>query len=53
MARHLATHQMPKRWYVVDEIPRTARGKLNRAGVAARCGGMQPVDLRNILRPPA
>ena len=37
MAQHLAKHQMPKRWYVVDEIPRTSRGKVNRAAVAARC----------------
>ena len=47
--RHLAAHQMPRRWYVVDEIPRTSRGKVNRAQVAARCAGLSPVDLR-ILR---
>ena len=46
---HLAAHQMPRRWYVVDEIPRTSRGKVNRAQVAARCAGLSPVDLR-ILR---
>ncbi|HEU4371527.1 MAG TPA: long-chain fatty acid--CoA ligase [Methylomirabilota bacterium] len=44
--RHLAAHQMPRRWYVVDEIPRTASGKVNRAQVAARCAGLPPVDPR-------
>jgi oxalate---CoA ligase len=53
MAQHLAKHQMPKRWYVVDEIPRTSRSKINRAAVAARCTGLQPVDLRGLLRQPA
>jgi acyl-CoA synthetase (AMP-forming)/AMP-acid ligase II len=46
MAEHLARHQMPRRWYMVDEIPRTSRGKINRAAVAARCAGLTPVDPR-------
>jgi len=46
--RHLAPHQLPRRWYAVDEIPRTSRGKLNRAQVAARCATLRPVDLRTI-----
>jgi acyl-CoA synthetase (AMP-forming)/AMP-acid ligase II len=50
MAQHLAKHQMPKRWYVVDEIPRTSRGKINRSAVAASCAGRTPVDLRGALR---
>ena len=49
-AQHLARHQMPRRWYLVDEIPRTARGKINRAAVAARCAELQPVDVRSALR---
>jgi acyl-CoA synthetase (AMP-forming)/AMP-acid ligase II len=44
--RHLAAHQMPRRWYVVDEIPRTSRGKVNRAQVGARCESLRPVDPR-------
>lgn len=44
----LATHQMPRRWYVVDEIPRTARGKVSRSQVAARCAGLRPVDPRDL-----
>jgi acyl-CoA synthetase (AMP-forming)/AMP-acid ligase II len=43
MALHLARHQMPRRWYLVDEIPRTSRGKVNRSAVAARCVELQPV----------
>ncbi len=46
LAQHLARHQMPRRCYVVDEIPRTSRGKINRSAVAARCAGLSPVDLR-------
>ena len=46
--RHLASHQMPRRWYAVDEIPRTSRGKVNRAHVAARCASLRPVDLREV-----
>ncbi|MGH7787062.1 MAG: class I adenylate-forming enzyme family protein [Candidatus Binatia bacterium] len=52
MGEHLAKHQMPKRWYVVDEIPRTSRGKINRAAVAARCAVQPAVDLRGLLREP-
>jgi acyl-CoA synthetase (AMP-forming)/AMP-acid ligase II len=44
--RQLAAHQMPRRWYVVDEIPRTSRGKVNRAQVAARCESLRPVAHR-------
>jgi oxalate---CoA ligase len=50
MAQHLAAHQMPKRWYVVDEIPRTSRGKVNRAAVAASCAERTPADLRGARR---
>jgi len=35
----LARHQLPARWYVVEAIPRTSRGKVNRAEVAAHCAG--------------
>jgi len=44
--RHLGAHQMPRRWYVIDEIPRTSRGKVNRAQVAARCEDLRPVEPR-------
>jgi acyl-CoA synthetase (AMP-forming)/AMP-acid ligase II len=45
MKRHLADFQMPSRWYAVDTIARTSRGKVNRDAVAANCGKLAPVDL--------
>jgi acyl-CoA synthetase (AMP-forming)/AMP-acid ligase II len=48
--RHVAQYQMPARWYIVDALPRTSRGKLNRAQVAAMCASLSPVNLRQLLR---
>jgi hypothetical protein len=39
---------MPQRWYLLDEIPRSSRGKVNRASVAARCADLAPLDPRPI-----
>jgi acyl-CoA synthetase (AMP-forming)/AMP-acid ligase II len=50
VSRHLARHQVPQRWYVVEEIPRTSRGKVSRLAVAERCAGLTPVDMARILR---
>jgi acyl-CoA synthetase (AMP-forming)/AMP-acid ligase II len=47
---HLATHQMPQRWYLMNEIPRTSRGKVNRTEIAKRCASLKPVDIRRIFR---
>ncbi|HEX7023298.1 MAG TPA: fatty acid--CoA ligase family protein, partial [Gemmatimonadales bacterium] len=47
---HLGKHQVPRRWYVVDEIPRTSRGKVNRATVAERCAALQPLDPRSMAQ---
>ena len=44
----LAAYQLPRRWYVVDEIPRTAVGKARRAQVAARCAVLRAVDPRDL-----
>jgi acyl-CoA synthetase (AMP-forming)/AMP-acid ligase II len=54
-AQHLAKHQLPQRWYVVDEIPRTSRGKVSRANVAEQCAARTPVNIAALLRgaPPA
>lgn len=49
LGRHLAEHQMPVRWYVLDEIPRTSRGKINRDTVATACAERAPVDLHQLL----
>ncbi len=51
MAKHLARHQMPRKWYLLDEIPRTSRGKVNRSAVASRCAGLQPVEIGATARP--
>lgn len=44
--RHLAPHQLPRRWYVLDTIPRTSGGKANRAAVAERCAALEPLEVR-------
>jgi acyl-CoA synthetase (AMP-forming)/AMP-acid ligase II len=45
----LGSHQMPRRWYLLDAIPRTSRGKVNRAEVAALCARLEPLSLRRLL----
>jgi acyl-CoA synthetase (AMP-forming)/AMP-acid ligase II len=40
----LAGYQVPRRWFVVDGLPRTGRGKVRRSQVAARCAGLRPVE---------
>ena len=49
MVQHLAEPTMPARWWVVDEIPRTSRGKINREAVKAACVDKPPLDLVRIL----
>lgn len=49
MKSHLAEHKMPVRWWVVDEIPRTSRGKINRDAVKAACLSLEAIDLTRIL----
>ncbi len=53
MKRHLAEHKMPVRWYVLDAIPRTSRGKVNRDAVKEACAAVAPLDLRQILLRPS
>lgn len=50
LRKYLGKHQLPQRWYVLDEIPRTSRGKVNRSMVAEKCTHINPVDLRMLLR---
>ena len=47
---HLAQFQMPQRWYLLDEIPRTSRGKVNRSHVAKMCAGLTPIDHIKVMR---
>jgi acyl-CoA synthetase (AMP-forming)/AMP-acid ligase II len=42
LAMRLAKHQMPVRYFVLDEIPRTSRGKINREHVAKACTDAGP-----------
>jgi acyl-CoA synthetase (AMP-forming)/AMP-acid ligase II len=49
MAAHLAPHQLPQRWFLVDAIPRSSRGKVNRRTVADACARTTPVNLRDLL----
>ncbi|HEX5133314.1 MAG TPA: class I adenylate-forming enzyme family protein [Candidatus Krumholzibacteria bacterium] len=49
-AQHLARHQMPQRWYLLPEIPRTSRGKINRTSVAEQCAALKPINLMSLRR---
>lgn len=49
MKSHLSESKMPMRWWIVDEIPRTSRGKINRDSVKAACQDLLPLDLPGIL----
>jgi acyl-CoA synthetase (AMP-forming)/AMP-acid ligase II len=49
MKSHLAEHKMPSKWWAIDAIPRTSRGKINREAVKGACEQMTPLDLPSIL----
>ena len=49
--QHLGKHQIPQRWYVIDEIPRSSRGKVNRATLAESCAHLTPSNVRQPDRP--
>ena len=46
---HLAEHQMPVRWHLLETLPRTSRGKVNRDQIADACRSAPALDLRAIL----
>jgi acyl-CoA synthetase (AMP-forming)/AMP-acid ligase II len=46
---HLAEHQMPVRWHLLQTLPRTSRGKVNRDRIAEVCRTSPVLDLRAIL----
>ena len=52
MAERLAEPKMPVKWFVLDEIPRTSRGKVNRDLVKSACASATPLDLTRVLREP-
>jgi len=49
MKTHLAEHKMPSRWWAIDAIPRTSRGKINREAVKNACEKQSALDLPSIL----
>ena len=49
MTERLSRHKMPAAWYLLESLPRTARGKIQRSSVAALCAARQPVDTRAFL----
>ena len=49
MTAQLAEHKLPSKWWALEEIPRTSRGKLNRAAVKAACEQQAALDLPSIL----
>ena len=49
MRRHLAATKMPGRWWLVDAIPRTSRGKINRDAVKTACMDRPELDLPRIV----
>ncbi|MCB1122556.1 MAG: acyl--CoA ligase [Verrucomicrobiae bacterium] len=51
LKKHLAEHQLPVKWYLLENIPRTSRGKINRDSVAEHCKTLEPVDLKKLLKP--
>lgn len=49
MRAHVSEAKIPVRWWILDSIPRTSRGKVNREEVKATCQGLKPLDLGAIL----
>ncbi|MFI5325288.1 MAG: AMP-binding protein [Candidatus Rokuibacteriota bacterium] len=46
----LAESKLPARWWLVDAIPRSERGKVSREAVREACAGRPPLDLTRILQ---
>ncbi len=42
----IARHKVPQRWYLLEAISRTSRGKINREEVARTCSVLKPMDTR-------
>jgi acyl-coenzyme A synthetase/AMP-(fatty) acid ligase len=40
---------MPHRWWLIEEIPRTSRGKINRDAVRDACLARDALDIASIL----
>lgn len=49
MSDRIAEFKMPHRWWLVEEIPRTSRGKINREAVRDACAERPMLDMSAIL----
>ncbi|MEX2224628.1 MAG: class I adenylate-forming enzyme family protein [Candidatus Rokuibacteriota bacterium] len=49
MRERLSEGKLPARWWLVDAIPRSERGKVNRDGVREACADRPPLDLARIV----
>lgn len=49
MKKHLAQSKMPAKWWLLESIPRSSRGKVNREAVKAMCEGLKPLDLSPVV----
>ena len=52
MRARLTEAKLPVRWWVLDAIPRSDRGKLSREAVREACAGRAPLELAHILQAP-
>ncbi len=50
LCERLAEHKQPEKWFLLQEIPLTSRGKINRDTVREICEQQQALDLKAILR---
>ena len=46
---HLAEHKLPSKWWAMQAIPRTPRGKINREAVKTACQKQPALDLPTIF----
>jgi acyl-CoA synthetase (AMP-forming)/AMP-acid ligase II len=49
MESRIARHKQPMQWYLMDDIPRTSRGKVNRETVAQHCRLTEPLNLQQVI----
>jgi len=49
----LGDHRLPVRWHLLDSIPRTSRGKVDRSAVERHCAALEALDLRRLHGPPS
>jgi acyl-CoA synthetase (AMP-forming)/AMP-acid ligase II len=50
MRGRLTEAKLPVRWWILDAIPRSDRGKLSREAVREACAGRAPLDLPRVLQ---